>query len=309
MDTFRQATKTADRLKPLAGHVERTSQRTKRFRWSSTFIAMLILALASVGFAACGSTSAKTSSANSKINFSVTDSAFQNFPSKVPSGWVQITGTNKGSGPEAASLVKINKGYTYDQVNKLMNSENPQDYQKAMQATTMVGGIPGMLPNGTAEAMVNLTSGNYVLMSQIGGKPIVQQFTVTSSKSGLSEPSASATVKLSEFKIEMPASFKAGSTTFKVENIGGEGHMALFLHLAPGKTLDDAVKFVESNGPPSGPPPVDWAGGVDALSPQHDGYTTIDLQPGKYAVICPMFDPSSGKSHAMLGMTKEITVQ
>lgn len=279
-----------------------------RLPWASLILGMLILALASVGFAGCGSTSGKSSSANSKINFNVTDSAFENFPSKVPSGWVQLTATNKGNGPQAASVVKINKGYTYDQINKLMNSDSEQDYQKAMQGMTMVGGIPGMLPNGTAEATVNLTAGSYVLMSQIGEKPTVQQFTVTSSKSGLSEPSASTTVKLSEFKIDMPDSYKAGTTTFKVENVGGEGHLALFLHLAPGKTLDDAVKFVESN-PPSGQPPVDWAGGVDSLSPQHDGYATIDLQPGKYAVICPMFDPSSGKSHAMLGMTKEITVQ
>jgi len=268
-----------------------------------------LLALVTAGLAGCGNTSAKTSSANSKLTFDVTDSAFQGFPSKVPSGWVQITATNKTQGPQAASLIKINKGHTLDELNKLENSEDPADYTKAMQAMTMVGGIPGMLPGGTAEATVHLTAGNYVLASQIGEKPIQQQFTVTSSKSGLSEPEATQTVKLSEFKIDMPNSLKAGTTTFKVENIGGEGHQALFLHLAPGKTLQDAVNFVESNGPPSGPPPVDWAGGVDSLSPQQAGYTTIDLQPGKYAVICPMFDPSSGKSHAMLGMVKEVTVQ
>lgn len=289
---------------------ERPSYQTRKLptRLWRLLLGISLLALVAAGLAACGS-SASSSSATSTITFSVTDSAFQDFPSKVPSGWVEITGTNKTQSPQAASLIKINQGYTYDQVDKLMNSNNPADYTKAMQATTMVGGIPGMLPNGTADATVNLTAGDYVLSSNIGGQPITQKFTVTASKSGLSEPTASQTVTLSEFKIAMPNSLQAGTTTFKVQNIGGEGHLALFLHLAPGKTLQDAVNFVESNGPPSGPPPVDWAGGVDALSPQQVGYTTIDLQPGKYAVICPMFDPSSGKSHAMLGMTKEITVQ
>lgn len=270
---------------------------------------MLILALASVGFAACGSTSAHSTSSDSNITFSVTDSAFQGFPSKVPSGWVELNATNKSQGPEEASLVKINKGHTYDEVMQLMDSDKAADYEKALQAVTFEGGIAGILPGGTDEASVNLSAGDYILVSQIGDKPISQRFTVTSSNSGLSEPSGSTTVKLSEFKFDMPASYKAGDTTFKVENVGGQPHMFLLLHLAPGKSLQDAVNFVMENGPPSGQPPVDWAGGMDALSPQQNGYVRVNLQAGKYAVICPMMDPHTGKPHAMLGMTKEITVQ
>lgn len=284
------------------------TRRPTSLLWRLT-LGLSLLALVTAGLAGCGGSSAKTSSANSQIAFDVTDNAFQGFPSKVPSGWVRITVTNKTQSPQAASLVKINQGHTLDELNKLESSDDPADFTKAMRAMTMVGGIPGMLPGGTAEATVHLTAGNYLLASQLGEKPIQQQFTVTSSKSGLSEPAATQTVKLSEFKIDMPSSLKAGTTTFKIDNVGVEGHMALILHLAPGKTLQDAVNFVESDGPPSGPPPVDWAGGVDSLSPQQAGYTTIDLQPGKYAVICPMTDPSTGKSHAMLGMVKEITVQ
>ena len=64
----------------------------------------------------------------------------------------------------------------------------------------------------------------------------------------------------------------------------------------------------ESAGAPSGPP-VTAAGGMGPLSTGATGFTTLDLAPGNYMIICFVPDSTDGKPHAIHGMVREVTVQ
>jgi uncharacterized cupredoxin-like copper-binding protein len=89
---------------------------------------------------------------------------------------------------------------------------------------------------------------------------------------------AAIEVKLSEYKIDMPATVPAGSTTFKVTNTGKESH-----------------NFeIEGNG-------IEKR--VGQLNPGESKTLLVELKAGKYEVYCPV---PGHKSH---GMSLDLTVR
>ena len=93
-----------------------------------------------------------------------------------------------------------------------------------------------------------------------------------------SSTAATIEVKLSEYKIEMPETVPAGSTTFKVTNAGKEMH-----------------NFeIEGNG-------IEKR--VGKLNPGETKTLLVELKPGKYEVYCPV---PGHKSH---GMSLDLTVR
>ena len=89
----------------------------------------------------------------------------------------------------------------------------------------------------------------------------------------------SVEVKLTEYKIEMPASVGAGVTTFKVTNAGEETHGF----------------EIEGNGIEKALKPRLKKGGSSSLQ--------VDLKPGTYKVYCPVH------GHKMRGMSVDLTVK
>ncbi len=89
----------------------------------------------------------------------------------------------------------------------------------------------------------------------------------------------SVEVKLTEYKIEMPASVGAGVTTFKVTNAGEETHGFEI----EGNGIEKALKSRLKKG------------GSSSLQ--------VDLKPGTYKVYCPVH------GHKMRGMSVDLTVK
>ena len=89
----------------------------------------------------------------------------------------------------------------------------------------------------------------------------------------------SVEVKLTEYKIEMPASVSAGATTFKVTNTGKETHGF----------------EIEGNGIEKALKPRLKMGGSGSLQ--------VDLKPGTYKVYCPVL------GHKGRGMSLDLTVK
>jgi uncharacterized cupredoxin-like copper-binding protein len=86
-------------------------------------------------------------------------------------------------------------------------------------------------------------------------------------------------VKLTEYKIEMPASVSAGATTFMVTNTGKETHGF----------------EIEGNGIEKALKPRLNKGGSGSLQ--------VDLKPGTYKVYCPVL------GHKRRGMSLDLTVK
>ena len=86
-------------------------------------------------------------------------------------------------------------------------------------------------------------------------------------------------VKLTEYKIEMPASVSAGARTFKVTNTGDETHGFEI----EGNGIEMALK--------------------PRLKKGESGSLQVDLKPGTYKVYCPVF------GHKRRGMSLDLTVK
>jgi uncharacterized cupredoxin-like copper-binding protein len=89
----------------------------------------------------------------------------------------------------------------------------------------------------------------------------------------------SVEVKLTEYKIEMPASVGAGVTTFKVTNAGEETHGFEIEGNGTEKALKPRLKKGESSS------------------------LQVDLKPGTYKVYCPVH------GHKTRGMSLDLTVK
>ncbi len=86
-------------------------------------------------------------------------------------------------------------------------------------------------------------------------------------------------VTLTEYKIEMPASVSAGTTTFKVTNTGKDTHGFEI----EGNGIEKAIK--------------------PRLKKGESGSLQVDLKPGTYKVYCPVL------GHKMRGMSLDLTVK
>ena len=88
------------------------------------------------------------------------------------------------------------------------------------------------------------------------------------------------TVRLSEYKVDLPGTLPAGPTTFLVRNEGEKTHS--FKIEGPGITTDTLL--------------------AKPIPPGTTGELQVTLQPGEYKVFCPI------GSHEGKGMVKKLTV-
>ncbi|HEY9639752.1 MAG TPA: hypothetical protein V6C57_04675 [Coleofasciculaceae cyanobacterium] len=125
---------------------------------------------------------------------------------------------------------------------------SPSSYQEKASSPSTLPGSPSTLP---APSVITAPA-------QIHGTPV--------------------TVKLSEFKIDMPTALSAGATTFSVSNAGRIDHNFA----------------IEGNG-------IEQKFDIN-LKPGETKTLTVNLKPGQYRVYCPV------DSHVQSGMENTLTV-
>jgi ribosomal protein L12E/L44/L45/RPP1/RPP2 len=125
------------------------------------------------------------------------------------------------------------------------------------------------------------------------------------------EKTGPPTITADEFSYQLPESLPAGEATFKFENVGEQKHIAVFVELLKGKTLDDVNAFIAANGvggkTPSWVRPLRKPTGF--AKPGDTTKFSGEFTPGDYAVLCFIRDPKSKKVHAELGMTAALTFE
>lgn len=115
-------------------------------------------------------------------------------------------------------------------------------------------------------------------------------------------------VKAFDYRFEAPASIRAGTTTFKLQNEGKEPHHLWIVRLADGKTPADFMKVMKSWGSALKMPT--WAvdvGGPNTAGSKETAEGTMTLEPGTYMLVCWVPSPD-GMLHVMKGMVKEMRV-
>jgi uncharacterized cupredoxin-like copper-binding protein len=124
-------------------------------------------------------------------------------------------------------------------------------------------------------------------------------------------PSGDVSYFGTEFAFEGPETIGAGETTFTLDNQGEQQHMLVMVELLDGKTNEDVIAYLEEFGAEGKPPK--WAKEVKveafAKPGKSDTAKPVELTPGTYSMLCFIPDKETKKPHALLGMTRELTVE
>ena len=269
-------------------HIRRTAPR-------STVTLLLVLSAALL--IACGGADHPLSngleSAPTKLSIIAGDYGFE-APDTIAGGTVEISFTNKGKEPHFAGLAVVKPGRTFEDVQAAMTAPPQSGPPSGPPPFEDVAGIPTADPGQTAKAILNLPAGTYALFCLIPSadgvshahKGMVRKLTVTPSDPGV-VPEPLGTVVGTDFGLSHVPELKAGTNVVGLRNDGRQLHEINLIELAPGKTVDDVVKWYKQ---PAAPPPMTSLGGV-AVKPGEEGVAALELKRGStYAFICAIPD-------------------
>jgi hypothetical protein len=116
-------------------------------------------------------------------------------------------------------------------------------------------------------------------------------------------PPNTITITASDSSFAAPDSVPAGLTTLHFVSAGQQLHQAALLRIAYGKSFNDFLAAIKQPGPP--PSWVSVAGGVDPPRAGGSADVTIELAPGRYALLCFVPGPD-GAPHLVHGMYREL---
>ncbi|HEU0051596.1 MAG TPA: hypothetical protein VFQ39_00420 [Longimicrobium sp.] len=219
----------------------------------------------------------------------------------------------------------MNSGQTlhHVQIVKLDAGKTAADFFAAMQAggpppawAHEVGGPNAPDPmGGEANATLEMTPGDYLLLCFVDMpdrvphvmKGMVKPLKVLPADGPApARPAADVVMTLDDYRFTLSKPLKAGAQTIRVENAARQPHEVELIRLAPGKTAQDLMAWMENM---QGPPPASAIGGVAGIHSGGWNSFTADLAPGDYMLICFIPDAGDGKPHFMHGMMQTIHVE
>lgn len=218
----------------------------------------------------------------------------------VPAGWTTIQLKNIGVENHEANLSLLNDGVTFDQVLAAIKSDDPS---AGDGLAVPMGGPSAIKPGGIAEVAMELKAGRYIMTCFIPnpqGTPhaalgMAIPFTVTpGANPAPALPADLSTVTLKDDGPEWTPPTKAGRAQYRVVNAGTKPAGFSLLRVLPGKTVEDVQQFF--SGPPSGPFPIEGAGGTSSIAPGLSALVTIDFTPADYILFNPEGGPDGLKS-------------
>jgi hypothetical protein len=260
------------------------------------------------------------------------DGTTHDFPAEVAAGRYRIVLENTGDVEVDLEIVQLPEGITPDDVNAAFEEAEespmfvPPDFFYDM---TWNGGV-WALPGETRDAVLDLPPGEwYVAFStwdvETGDEVASDEtmFTVTGEMPELGEPEG-IEIGLIDMDFTVPATFEAGPQIWRVQNNGRQIHHLVMLGVPDGTTEEEVMDLAAmfAAGPPASPEAGASPAAMPALNPEEvtDEYFTllfshnqfnlyeVDLEPGTYAMVCFMPDPS-GTPHVMLGMVEIVVVE
>ncbi|GGL87704.1 hypothetical protein GCM10010840_27110 [Deinococcus aerolatus] len=264
------------------------------------------------------------------VNVTATASGFQ-VPATVPVGHVQFNFGNAGAPAGDIVVFKVNSGADPAGVKKTLSAlavglatgeDTTAVEQQLFNLGQLYGGALSIAPQGRVQVGMGLEPGTYVVSTTatnddqknpkaLADMGFFQTFTVPAGK-GAAAPKTDYTVQLADFAVSLPPTqVMAGTHTWEVVNDGRQPHFMTVAKLKSGVTADDVMKMMASDGPPSGPAPMEDSPGLgmNVLSPGRSATVTMTLTPGTYFTACFVADPVTHKPHAMLGMIRFFTVK
>ncbi len=316
----------------------------RAFTCKSNAARLVLAALAATAITACGDDEDDDKGGGGaskpqaqKLAVSVTKEGKDKFglsaPTSVKAGLVEIslqtpasTADEEGSPgvTHDAQIVRVEGNHTVEEVLKAIDEEGAPTPPWLFAA----GGVGQAKSGPTRTATQVLTPGKYFILDT--GEPEgedVKSYAETGATAELEVTGQAATATLPKAAASITAEdsgtgkakeygfsttgLKAGTNQIKFANTGEELHHVIAFPYNKGTTLADVKKAFMQDGPPSGPPPVDFENtvGTPVLEGGTEQVTSIELKSGKYALVCFISDRKGGPPHVAKGMIAETTVK
>src|SRR3954447_11218680 len=267
-------------------------------------LTIVLVALAALALAACGSSKKKSSSSNSSssgqqpttLSISATESgkkASYTAPASTKGGLVTVTFQNNGKAPHSAQLVKIDGNHSPQEVLKATSGNS----NKTPSWVRGEGGPGNTNPGQTSTSTDLLPPGNYLIVDggSMNGPPGYRKLTVTAGASG-SLPSTGTTLTATapakdKYKWQISGPLKAGQNQVTFTSKGGKDaiHLIAAARVTGNPSKAQIAKAFERNGPP--PKFIDQKSFTSTSvldGTNKSEVTQLSLaKPGKYVIFCP----------------------
>ena len=286
-----------------------------------------------------------------EIRVTQTDTTYEGVPAELPAGRYVVTITNNATqGDAIAEFVQLPEGVTFEDVLALVGASSPDATPDAGEASPAVEGSPAAAPPDvppdwfyevhlaggaaaeapgvTAQAIVDLRPGTYVVWDGNPDNPQGQappaQLRVTgdaASPAAAPEPAADVTireVKTDEgYAFELEGELAPGPQVIEVVNDADQPHFFILIRSPGPITRDQALALLMLNPstgatpPPGLPDPTAFVetAGVGTQSAGTTQWLATNLEPGYYVIACFIPDPTRDYiPHAFEGMIDVIQV-
>jgi hypothetical protein len=224
-------------------------------------------------------------------------------PDSVEGGVVEIKFTSSVEGEHSAQLVGAKDGHTPQEALEAGAAWGEQG--KPLPDWVILAGGTGDVPQGEAATVTQeLPPGSYVVADLATN--VSAEFEVTG-EAGAGEVAADGgTITATEYAFESEG-LKAGRTTVLFDNAGQEPHLIGAIGLKEGRTFAEARRFFRTE---KGEPPIDESRTFNTAVVDGGGKQAVelDLDPGKYVLVCFIPDRKGGPPHVAKGMISEATV-
>jgi hypothetical protein len=206
-------------------------------------------------------------------------------------------------------------------------AEGPQFVPPDFFYDMVFNGGPTSLAGGTGEVVLDLTPGEWVVNLFTYNPETDEQsdnfqtVTVTGELADMGGVEGAVEIVMAEMYFEVPETIEAGPQIWNVVNNGQQVHHVVLSRVPDGTTEQQVMELASSFGPPASPEavatPVEPALSFEDVqdvfytllfSEGQQNWYDVTVEPGTYAMICFMPDPS-GTPHVMLGMVEVFTVE
>jgi len=277
-------------------------------------VLMLAAAIAVLPLAACGSDDDAASKDPAKLTITAGDSgkkvSLAVSGDKTP-GTTDITVVNNGKRPHGIQLIAVNGDHSQAEVVKAYKAVS--DGKPAPDWFFAAGGAGTVGPGLTKKAGLVFGEATYYVFDDEDDANIdnggVAELKIEGDKNEAKLPTGGGTITAKDYSFTA-SGLKAGKNTLVFTNQGRQWHHVQAFPLKKGVTLAQVKKFMETEGKSGGPPPIDFEGGTGTSVIEGGGTETqdIQLQKGKYALVCFVSDRQGGPPHVAKGMISEATV-
>lgn len=224
----------------------------------------------------------------------------------VPAGLTRVRLVNRGSEWHEALLVRLAD-----------STASAADYADSARAGVDFPsfargfGGPGLtLPDDSTDIIVNLVPGRYAIVCWFKGHlrsgMVSDLMVVDRGPTDRWPPQEALTLTMLDYAFGLSAPLVAGRNVIRIENRGTEIHEVDVFRLKPGMKSEALVAW--HAGDQEGEAPGLPMGGTLDVEPGDHLWLVLDLEPGRYVLICTVPAPD-GEPHAHKGMVMEVEVE